>query len=345
MQNIRVGVINWDCSLPRNTYFGYYQTRTLSPKKYRYATPYYADILGEDRIDYHVRDQAEFDRELCYAIDAGIDYFAYVFYPKTASREHISLTYNDCSHRVYELTYARDMHASSRWRHKIGLAFIVTPTHPISDEDIAELIAFLHEPYYETVNGRPLVYLYQSTSVAWMLRIRKACLADGLPVPFFVPMVGAIPEGGGTSLIDALSGYACACVGLDNYIGLREEMLAQNRRRLASGHRIIPTFTTGWDPSPRNDIPCPWCSYPAGVYPAPASPVALMTGAVALANWICSEAREAFVGHIMTFAWNEFEEGAWICPTYREDLSIDTERVQVFAEISAYWKQRLGGWY
>ncbi len=43
-----VGVVNWDCSLPSDTWFGYYATRSLSPAKYRYATPYYADVVGPD---------------------------------------------------------------------------------------------------------------------------------------------------------------------------------------------------------------------------------------------------------------------------------------------------------
>ena len=78
---IRVSAVNWDCSLPSSAFFGYFQTRTLSPKKYRTATPYYADVLEENKIDYHVRGQEEFDRELQYAIDAGIDYFPSYFIP------------------------------------------------------------------------------------------------------------------------------------------------------------------------------------------------------------------------------------------------------------------------
>ena len=31
----RVGVINWDCSPPSDTWFGGYQTRSLSPARYR----------------------------------------------------------------------------------------------------------------------------------------------------------------------------------------------------------------------------------------------------------------------------------------------------------------------
>ena len=71
-----MSAVHWDCSQPPSTWWGYYQTRTLSPKKYRTATPYYADVLGEDKIDYHWRTQEEFDVEMQYAIDAGIDYFS-----------------------------------------------------------------------------------------------------------------------------------------------------------------------------------------------------------------------------------------------------------------------------
>ena len=102
-QNVRVGVVNWDCSHPSSEWWGYYQTRTLSPKKFRTYTPYYADILGEDKIDYHFRNQNEFDRELQYAIDAKIDYFAYVFYGEQGSRAHVQTKESDCSHQVFRL--------------------------------------------------------------------------------------------------------------------------------------------------------------------------------------------------------------------------------------------------
>ena len=341
MKEIRVGVVNWDCSLTRDTYFGYYQLRTLSPKKYREYTPYYADIVNENCIEYHVRDQREFDRELCYAIDAGIDYFAYVYYPEQGSREHNSVTYGDCSHRVYELAYARKMHASSRYRHNIGMAFIVTPIHPMADDDLTDLTAFFREPYYETIDGRPLVYVYQRADVSLMERIHAACLAQGLPTPYFVPMAYSLPKEQDSLLIEAISQYACAKSGITNYEDLSREMIAQNRTRLGFGHRVIPLFTVGWDPMPRVDLPSPWVTYPDADYAAIASSDELMQGAALLADWIRTEAADAFAGHILTFAWNEFEEGAWICPTYTPDLQINTSRIRTFAEISAYWKRRL----
>ena len=59
---------------------GGYQTRSLSLARYRYLTPYYADAKGPGEISYHRRTPAEYDREPQYAIDAGIDYFAYCRY-------------------------------------------------------------------------------------------------------------------------------------------------------------------------------------------------------------------------------------------------------------------------
>lgn len=76
----RVGVINWDCSVPSSTFFGKATTHMLGPKKWRDRTPYYAHVLGDDKIEHHYRSLEEYEVEMQYAIDAGIDYFAYCWY-------------------------------------------------------------------------------------------------------------------------------------------------------------------------------------------------------------------------------------------------------------------------
>ena len=39
----RVGVINWDCSMPsETTFFGHYAAQSLGPHQFRDRTPYYA---------------------------------------------------------------------------------------------------------------------------------------------------------------------------------------------------------------------------------------------------------------------------------------------------------------
>ena len=340
-EKVRVGVIHWDASLPPETYFGYYQTRTLSPKKYRSATPYYAQVLGEEKITYGERSAAEYDRELAYAVAAGIDYFAYVFYPDRGSREHISLTYGDCSHRVYELNRARRMHEKSPLREKVGIAAIMG-AHPFFDEDLLALWELLQKPYYEKIDGRPLLYLFGGVRKEAMERVCALCDRMGTPRPYFAAMYNDGPQDGApVELADALSAYAVTKGEICRYAELAAEGLRLDRARLEAGRRVIPLYTVGWDPSPRVDIPSPWVTYPNIPYAAYATEEELLLAAEGMAEFIEKEAKSAFLGHILTFAWTEFEEGAWICPTYREDLTVNEERVIAFRKISDLWKTRL----
>ena len=73
MQKIRLGAVNWDASIDSSTYFGFYQTNSLSWEKYREWTPFYADIIDKEKISYHNRSVEEYEKEMLYAIDAGLD--------------------------------------------------------------------------------------------------------------------------------------------------------------------------------------------------------------------------------------------------------------------------------
>ena len=59
----------------------------------------------------------------------------------------------------------------------------------------------------------------------------------------------------------------------------------------------------------------------------------MANGGNVFADWMEDNKSYVKSRHIMVFAWNEFEEGAWICPTYDDDLNIDSSRVKVFSEM------------
>ena len=108
--------------------------------------------------------------------------------------------------------------------------------------------------------------------------------------------------------------------------------------------------TTGWNPAPRVERPTPWMSKAEGVSSyrevncAPrATCEELLEGASRFADFVRTEMREHFIGHILTFAWNEFEEGGYICPTYGKDGKIDRTRVDTFFKISAMFRKTLSG--
>ena len=221
-----VGAVNWDCSLPSDTWFGHYATTSLGPAHFRHCTPYYADVKGPDRIDYHWRTVEEYEREMQYAIDAGIDYFAYCWYGELKPEDGKDFTpvevrrENVCDRHVWELATAR---------------------------------------------------------------------------------------------------------------------------RAATGMHLIPTFTLGWNPSPRLEHPVPWCGYGKTRYMRPATEAEWLQGARELADWIRAHRTSCPTGHILSFAWNEFEEGGWICPTWRPDGRPDTSRVEAFRKVGDLWRRTLDG--
>lgn len=350
---VRVGVVQWDCSLPSDTWWGYYQTRTLSPKKFRTATPYYADILGEDKIDYHWRTQEEFDREIEYAIEAGIDYFAYVFYPEHGSKEHTPTSASDCSHMVHELRYAYKGYLNSKWKDKISMAAIMGK-HPFAEPDYLELAELLKQPFYEKVNGRPLVYLYWRIDPVEVECLLKAVEKVGGEKPLLIGMFGGkLPMYTRYDLVDGLSAYSCGKDSITTHLELVEYGMEENiwhasakENELIEAKNInlyIPLYPVGWDPTPRVDIPSPWTTYPATDYAAQPTEDDLLKGAELFADKIKTTPclRDTFFGHILMFAWNEFEEGAWICPTYNEDLTINTDKVHAVAKMIKYWKETL----
>lgn len=162
MSSIQIGVINWDSALPPDTFFGHYMVRSLSPACYRDRVPYYADVASNGTsLTFRVRTAADFDRELQYAMDAGIDYFAYVWYgeEKLGELGYAPTDPTYVSDKVWELSALRKMHADSPLRDRIRLCAILS-VHPFTDAELHRLAREMQQTYYQQYNGRPLTYLY-----------------------------------------------------------------------------------------------------------------------------------------------------------------------------------------
>lgn len=334
MNPLRIGVVNWDASLPPDTYFGMYTSRTLCPQKYRSRTPFYADIINENKIEYHSRSLEEFEKELQYAIDAKIDYFAYVWYPEEGSRSHIQSSASDCSHRVYELNYARRMHMQSALRSKIGLCAIAA-AHSFSNNDILELVNAMKEECYEKYNGKPLLYVYKGYDEDFIQRIIQVCQQQSVEIPYFVIFCDTLESG--KEHVDALSRYCHVITEVSNWESFIDQAIDGNQDRIDCGYPTIPVFSMGWNPAPRLETLVPWYQYEQKSYFSFKDEEYLKAGQ-RFAQWLQSIDDHAMINHILTFAWNEFEEGAHICPTYNSDLTINTDRVRIFKEMTEIWK-------
>ena len=328
----RVGAINWDCSVPSWTYFGAAATRSLGPEKYRDRTPFYAQATAPGKIEFRHRTLAEHERELRYAIAAGIDYFAYCWYDLNqppGNLEKGKAAANADGH-LQEITFARLAHAKSALREKLHLCAILVTCHPYSDDELTRLALEMREPWYEKIGNRPLVYFFTDRPEP-AARLREICRKVGAADPYAVCMTGK-PRADASRYagFDALGSYACG-VSATSHRDYTDRSLAANEARAKTGLPTIPHFALGWNPSPRVDNPVPWCRYGKGPWAPPATADDWLDAAQRLRDWIASHPAACPTGHVLAFAWNEFEEGGWICPTLKPDGSADTARVAAFA--------------
>lgn len=331
----RIGVINWDCAIPEETYFGQQITRSLSPKQFRVCTPYYAHVENDNKISCTYKTQEEFDRELGYAIEAGIDYFAYTWYTEETFER------TDVEGKLHEITYARKMHLSSRLKDQIKLCAIIVCPHIHTDKDFEKLANEMKQPYYEKIDGRPLVYLFDGYRLDYIERLNKLCANNHLPAPFIVFLDNGVKsENGDYSKADAVSAYACSAKNITTHKQFCDILEKENEKRKQYGIDVIPLFSIGWNPRPRILNPvAQGLVYPDVDYAPYATVEELLDGARRFCKWIKNN--ESFIKsrHILTFAWNEFEEGGFICPTYNEDKTINYERIKTFKKISDLFKE------
>jgi hypothetical protein len=78
-----VGVIRWDGWVGNSGLWkiGPIVERTLGPERFHYRAPFFSVVKGRDSISIVGTSQEIMDREIAYAKYAGIDYWAYCYYP------------------------------------------------------------------------------------------------------------------------------------------------------------------------------------------------------------------------------------------------------------------------
>ncbi len=336
----RIGVINWDCGLPPNTFFGGYLSRTLGPQEFRDRTPYYAIETSPETIEVPDRTQADFDQELQYAIDAGIDYFAYCWYDDRELLEHVvEGDATSADGHVQELNKARKLHLASPLRNQIGLCAILLTSHPYTDDEFHDLATAMQKSCYEKIDGRPLLFFFGPNWEDPVNRLKAICAAQGVPTPYVVMIERWECPQEDFAKVDALSDYS-GCLTGETWEALVEDMIKGNEYRIAQGRPILPHFSMGWDPSPRVKHPVPWCKYPTLNYAKPATPEQLLAGAKRFKEWLQAHVASCLTGHLIVFAWNEFEEGGWLCPTWTTSGKPDTSRCETFAKMVKLWKAK-----
>ncbi|MEY5009675.1 MAG: hypothetical protein RLZZ253_814 [Verrucomicrobiota bacterium] len=324
-----VGAIRWDAwSGGRLTSE---VEQTLSPEKYRFRLPWFATIdnAGSAHIDGSAPGVME--QEIAYAHEAGLNYWAFLAYPQSDT-----------------MSTALDRYLRSSKRADIGFCLILHQTLSVpaaqwpAERD--RMLRLLQEPGYEKVGKQPLVYVFdlkmESPTIKQRLdELRATAKAIGLD-PYLVYM-GWNPSSDYRT--HAAEGFAA--VSAYAHPG-KEAVFAKYVTRVemqswanALENKIpfVPLVTTGWDKRPRQDHPVSWEKNPnyanQATFPATATPDEIAKHLGRALAFVKKNPDICPANTIIVYAWNEHDEGGWLCPTWTPSGRPDTHRLDAIRRI------------
>ncbi len=303
-----VGVIRWDAWYGHDgkpTSIISQVEKTLSPAEYHFRAPFFAKVTDDGKIEIPEYTQEIFDKEMAYAAEAGIDYFAF-------------LMYSD------DMKKAREFYKKSSLNNKVKMCCVVSPDQ---DKFYNEVVELFKQDYYMTVlDDRPLLYIYVesekqlekvSNDIAWY---RTLCAENNIKEPYVAVMTSYYDKVHDT-YADSAARYGVAGTNGEpfaNIITKAKQMWAEGKAKCG---QVVPNVSFGWDTVPRAINPVSWMTASKNSYAAQATEQELYEFVKAAFDFTNDESNKAstLANTITIDAWNEHDEGGWICPTIECD--------------------------
>jgi hypothetical protein len=308
------GVIRWDIFSGGDSVSNP-ELKSLSPKKYHDRVPYFLTIEEDDKVSGSENDQAIIDRQIEYARAAGIDYWAFVTSPEM-----------DPNGAHY---YALDKLLKSGRKRDIGFCLILHLYYdwPSWSDRVRTWLRLFQEPTYVKVLGnRPLLYVfsiwdmekqYGPDTAKNLALLNRETEAAGMGKPYLVLMYAGADKARQYGL-DAIGAYSN---GGSDAGGAYADLAASDRKLwngyLSSGVKAVPLVSLGWNQMPRTDNPPPWGGGGPPYFnpPTPSEAAAHIREGF---DFVENHPTVCDANTILCYAWNEFAEGGWLCPTYGE---------------------------
>ena len=346
-----MGAIRWDAWVGALNYptfsDGVWNQDALGPAKYHDRLPFYAEILGQNTVTACFQesgvhnqptpwvDQAIMDEEIK-AASGALDYWAFMDYPDPSPTNS----------NLWPMHTHLALYLASPVKNLMHFAMITTWDSHWWDPTVQPTyLAYLADSAYQKVVinnvSRPLFFLYNPASwwcypeapatedEKWavvrqrLIDFTNASIAQGSGVPYFVCMGGASAMSVAADKLADPSTYGTPA--LTQYFGT-------DASYLGTGKQLIPCAKTGWDGSPRVDL---WNN------PNPPHPNADGSGHEGSSSWsygarserlgpkdLAARLKTNLIDYVsahsascesrttLVYAWNEFSEGGWLCPTF-----------------------------
>lgn len=320
-----VGAIRWDGWVGKKGTWqiGPIVERTLGPARFHLRAPFFSTVTAKDSISIDGTTQEIMDKEIAYARSAGIDYWAYCWYPDSCGLE-----------------LARKLHQTSIHANDVKWCVILGSFENNVYNNYGKTLVedFARENYLKVAGGRPIVYLFGSDlTKTGLAELRSMVIAKNLKVPYVVVMdwsANAAADYCNAIGADAISSYAA---GGQNNLPFEEVIPSQsqaNWEAYALKKAIVPWICTGWNPRPRMESPNPWSgNYSEATICQDASPADIKDFLISGIKWTLFNRNKAVANSIIIYAWNEHDEGyGAICPTLSEDGTPNTQRLDTVKE-------------
>lgn len=318
-----VGAIRWDCWYygKADDEFTSILANNFKPKEFRHRLPFFAKEIGEDSLYINGSSQEVMDKEIRYAKTCGLNYWAFVTYTEKGLRLGL------------------ERYLSSKDREDINFCLIVEQGRfrPSNAGFTEHIINMIRQPGYQTVlNNRPLLYFGFIDSAAvvksWggfrqmkhaLDSVRNVIMSSGYGNPYLVIMDFDAVKGKQWS--DSLGGNA-----LSSYVAQKSSPRASYKKLTeeaeqfwnefkATSAQVVPVCVAGWNPKPRIDNISIWSKYyPKNVYYDYATPQELAAHIERGLKWVVQNKIATPAQCMLIYAWNEFDEGGWLCPTLYE---------------------------
>ena len=198
---------------------------------------------------------------------------------------------------------------------------------PDQDKFYNEVVELFKQDYYMTVlDDRPLLYIYVesekqlekvSNDIAWY---RTLCAENNIKEPYVAVMTSYYDKVHDT-YADSAARYGVAGTNGEpfaNIITKAKQMWADGKAKCS---QVVPNVSFGWDTVPRAINPVSWMTASKNSYAAQATEQELYEFVQAAFNFTNDESNKAstLANTITIYAWNEHDEGGWICPTIECD--------------------------
>ncbi len=292
--------------------------KTLSPAEYHFRAPFFAKITDEGNIEMPEYTQEIFDKEMEYAKNAGIGYFAYLYYTGSMGA-------------------ARKLHSTSKYKNDVKIAMCLDGNGIGKYEAREEIKELLKQDFYMTVlDGRPLMYYYVNTGnrkenmalVQSEIKYYRAyCVSQNIPEPFAVVM-NINGQEVNSIYGDAVSRYSISGTSDKSFNDFILSVQSQWEGYQKSGMQYVPMMSFGWHAEPRHKNPVTWMTAEANSWvPYPTDDEIYNHVMYGLSYLDHPNAKEfTKLNTLILYAWNEHDEGSWLCPT----LAVDENGNQLF---------------